>query len=705
MTDDFLSAALAYAARGWYVFPVEPHSKEPHPTGGTKADGTPYRILWGQVATKDEAQIRKLWGQWPQANIALVTGEKSGFDVLDIDHQSGGDESLAELEQKHGRLPATVESLTGGGGRHLLFAHNGHRFGNDSKGLLGPGIHVRTTGGYIVAPPSIHPNGHTYEWEVTSHPDDVPLAEMPEWVVKMLNAPRANPQKTKQGARISKGRRNSTLTTLAGSMRRSGADEAAIYAALAAINSHQCSPPLDDAEVRRIAASVARYQPANALNLLPLTDTGNAEAIRELFGETLRFDHRRRRWLIWDQTRWKPDDDGAIDRQAIEAVRERLRASASIADDERRKEAAKWALSSESRYRLQAAIRQAQSLHPMADAGDQWDRNPYLLGCVNGVIDLTTGDLLKGHPDDRITMSCGIVYDPIVQAPRWELFLREIFGGDDEMVSFIQRAAGYSLTGDTREQCMFLLWGSGCNGKTTLLGRLRAVFGDYAINTPFSTFELKRDTQTNDLAALYGRHLITASETSDQRRLNEGRVKAVTGGDPVTARFLYGEFFDYVPTFKLWLSMNYKPIIAGTDEGIWRRVRLVPFNQSFKGKEDKLLDRVLDAELLGILNWAVQGCLQWQAMGLAEPKAVLDATQAYRDEMDVFGDFIGERCEVGSSLEDTTSHLHSAYANSCKDSGEKPRSKIWFGHRLAERGFTQTMIGHARGWRGIRVKP
>jgi putative DNA primase/helicase len=423
-------------------------------------------------------------------------------------------------------------------------------------------------------------------------------------------------------------------------------------------------------------------------NKLHLTDLGNAETIAALHGQHVRFDHMQGRWLIWCGQRWKPDTNGEIARIAITTVRERMKLALTITDREQRTEALKWAMTSESKFRLQAAQDLAAKLHPLADDGTHWDTEPFLLGCPNGVLDLRTGELRPGMPEDRITQQTSVDYDPNARASRWEDFLCQIFSNDTDLIDYIRRCVGYSLTGDIREQCIFFCWGSGANGKSTFLDILRQVLCDYAANTPFSTFDLSRQTSIpNDLAALCRSRLVTASETNESRRLNEGRVKAMTGDSVMTARFMHQEFFSFTPKFKIWLAMNHKPCITGTDDGIWRRIRLIPFTVSFKGREDKTLLEKLRAEQQGIFAWAVRGALDWQGRGLEMPKTVRSATDAYRMESDTIAQFEEEALVINPKAKVVASALYHQYADWCKDTGHEPLNSTNFGRRLLERGY------------------
>ncbi|MDE3089631.1 MAG: DNA primase, partial [Chloroflexota bacterium] len=415
------------------------------------------------------------------------------------------------------------------------------------------------------------------------------------------------------------------------------------------------------------------------------------EAFAFLYSDRVRFDHRRKRWLIWNAPRWRPDDDGEIERLAIQAARERLKAAAEIDNADKRKKAAGWALQSESEYRRHAMLASASVLKPIADAGDKWDDDDWLLGCENGILDLRRGELCEGKPDDRITLTTHLAYDPNAKAERWDDFLKEVFG-DDAVIDYIQRAAGYSLSGDVSEQVLFLCYGTGANGKSVFLAALRSALGDYAHNTPFSTFELLDNrSASNDVAALVGKRLLTASETRESARLNEARVKALTGGDPITARFLFAEFFTFQPKGKIWLAVNHKPNVSDDSYGFWRRIRLIPFTRVFdKSKADPRLAETLRIEADGILAWAVRGALLWQARGLEPPEQVTSATDEYRRESDPLENFLAECCIIDPQVSATAANLYKTYCAFAEKNGERPMTATAFGRRMVERGFTKS---------------
>lgn len=388
---------------------------------------------------------------------------------------------------------------------------------------------------------------------------------------------------------------------------------------------------------------------ASANRIYNRSDAGNAEFFRDSYADRVRYDHKRSRWLEWNKHYWRTDNDGQIMRLALKAVRFRAEASIEIDDFEARKKEAIYCISSEQRSKLEAMLSIAKNLLPIADTGDDWDSDPWLFCVANGVIDLRTGELRKGQPKDRITMKSNVVYDPDAKCPRWIQFQNEIHSGNAELIDWKQRYLGYALTGNTQEQIWALRYGTGSNGKGVEDGTLRHTLGDYCYDAPFSTFELnQRSAIPNDMAALVNRRFVTSSETNEGSRLNEARIKQLTGQDPVTARFLHAEFFTFQPTLKLWLSVNHKPIIRDDSHGMWRRVCLIPYNETFDGdRRDNNLSAKLKAEASGILNWLIVGCLESQKRGLSDrPEAIVEATNNYRADSDDLGDFLAAKMTI-----------------------------------------------------------
>lgn len=417
------------------------------------------------------------------------------------------------------------------------------------------------------------------------------------------------------------------------------------------------------------------------------TDSGNAEVFAHLFGELVRYDHARGRWLVFSDHRWQPDPLGQLTLFAKAAARARYFAAAAADNDLARK----WGFSSESDSRIRAALSLARSEPPIADRGSGWDHDPLLLGVTNGVIDLTTGDLREGQPADRITKQAACAFDPAATCPRWLSFLDEVFEGDAELIEFVRLAVGYSLTGLNREQVFFFLYGSGSNGKSVFTGALRELWGGYGKDTPFSTFELNaRSSIPSDLAALAGARFITASETSERARMNEARIKAFTGESLVTARQLYKEEFSFVPEGKLWLSGNHRPEITDDSDAFWRRVRLIPFDRQFTGSEvDPELPAKLRQEQPGILAWAVGGAVAYLRAGrLPLPDRVKAETESYRETTDPLADFLRDRCVKGATLQVPAAAVFAAYEDWCESEGLPAKVRLTFyafGARMKQR--------------------
>ncbi len=420
-----------------------------------------------------------------------------------------------------------------------------------------------------------------------------------------------------------------------------------------------------------------------------LTDMGNAQRFARHCGESVRFCHAWQRWLIWDGKRWKTDSDGEIFRKAKDTVRSMYAEASDLAEERQRAAHVEHALRSESQARIKAFLSCAESEPGIAVSAERLDKDQWLLNCQNGTLDLHTGELRPHRQDEHITKCLPVDYDAQAGCPNWDGFLEKTVGRASGMVGFLQRAVGYALTGDTREHCLFFLYGSGRNGKSTFLETLYGLLGDYAQKADFGTFlEKKQESIRNDLARLKSCRFLSASEASQDKRFDESLVKDLTGGETITARHLYGEFFDFKPSFKLFLSSNHRPSIRGTDEGIWSRIRLVPFTNYIAPKDrDRNLSAKLKAEWPGILAWAVRGCLDWQKSGLQEPREVEAATQSYREEMDELAGFLSTACSLSAEGVTSARAVYDAYAQWAGQSGAVVLSQKSLGIKLAEKGF------------------
>ncbi len=396
-----------------------------------------------------------------------------------------------------------------------------------------------------------------------------------------------------------------------------------------------------------------------------------------------------------------------IRRFAKNTVRGMYIEGSQIEAEAERKALVKYALSCEQMTRIRNMIEAATSEPGIPIRTEDLDQNTMFLNVENGTIDLTTGELHPHKQTDLITKLCPVVLDMDAECPRWMDFLNHIMAEDQDLVFFIQKAVGLSLTGDVSEDVFFFLHGGGENGKTTFLNTIHSLLGDYSCRSQIETFlSSKYDSIPNDLAALQGSRFVSAVEAKKGRRFDEGRLKMLTGGDPIQARFMRAEYFEFMPQLKLWIAGNNKPVITDTTRGMWRRVRLVPFNvQIPEAEQDKHLEEKLKEELPGILLWALTGCLAWQQDGLGYPKAVKEATEEYRQEMDVLGDFISEKLVMDPAAKIQSSILYKQYTGYCEDVGEKnPWTLTKLVLEMKERGFEKQRERGAKFWTGIGLR-
>lgn len=422
-------------------------------------------------------------------------------------------------------------------------------------------------------------------------------------------------------------------------------------------------------------------------------DTGNADRFIDIYGELVKFSYINNMWYYYTGKVWQEDLTGEVRKMIDTTVEVMKNEPIQFSDDmeEEAKEAIQKAWDKHVKRSRSNAGKKAmmdEVKHRLAVLPEEFDKDKTLFNTQNGYLSLTDGNLLDHDIKKMFTRISTVEYTDTIDCPQWEEFLNDIFDNDQDLIRYMQKAVGYSLTGSTREQSMFILFGNGRNGKSVFLDIISEILGSYSMTMQAQTIMVKQNSSNanSDIARLKGARLVTSSEPNEGVRLDEGLVKQLTGGDKVTARHLYGKEFEFQPEFKLWLATNHKPIIRGTDDGIWRRLNLIPFTVQIPDhKVDKNLTYKLRREAVGILNWAITGCLMWQREGLKQPKAVADASKEYRNEMDVITRFIEECCETGPDKQIKASELFNSYREWAKENNEHDFSNTKFGKEVGKK--------------------
>jgi putative DNA primase/helicase len=651
------------------------------------------------------------------------------YIVVDVDNASEGRE-IAYLLQ---RINIAHHLLKTPNGYQFIFKDSGSVEKQNVKMFTECGFEVDyrlQNRGQIVIPT---PNTEGRSWLTIAESD---VAEMPHWFtpVKQVNQKNERPFIVP----ISEGARNTTLYQHACRLKKMARSEMQILHAIGFIGTYLCTPSIEENEIETIVSSAMKHNDdvidlskrRNNVVRHPAvadmedeamhgdrpwfrnTDLGNANRLIHYFGHDLRFCKKFGSWYIWNGKRWDKDDTGEIERKAIDAVLN-IYKEALEEEDEKRVALMKHGTASESRQKISNMVSLAQNLKEVIVTPDELDADHWKLNCENGVIDLKTGKLLQHDRKNLMTRVITANYDPNAECPVWETFIDRIMQDDKgnvriDLVEFLQKAVGYALTGDISEQVMFVLHGAGRNGKSTFINTIKDLLGDYARQASTETFVTKQNTgnANTDIARLKGSRLVSAVESEQGKRLAESLVKQLTGGEPITARFLYQDEFEFKPSFKIFFTTNHKPEIRGTDKGIWRRIKLIPFTVTIPTEEvDTKLDEKLKKELPGILRWAVEGCLKWQRQGLEEPKEVREATEGYREEMDVLLHFVKDCCVINPRTKVASKNLYQEYTKWCEDNGEYAIKQRKFIEQLKEGYPIQEARmpdkSGSRGWQGI----
>ena len=441
---------------------------------------------------------------------------------------------------------------------------------------------------------------------------------------------------------------------------------------------------------------------------LNLTDMGNAERLAARHGKNIRYCYERKCWYAWNGQRWVRDDQGAIERAAKDTVRHIYREAADEADDSRRKAIVTHAKASEKRERLRAMIDLARSEPGIEITAPELDQYPYLLNMQNGEVDLRTGVLHPHCKEHYLTQICPAVFDPDAKCPLFEKFLDRIFDGSRELTSFVRRLIGYSVTGDTSEDIVSFFVGNGNNGKTTLTSVIIDLLGaDYAL-TGDATLIINPDKRSHTTVRmdLEDKRFVACGETEENCALNEAMLKSLTGGENIRGRKCYADNSEFKPTHHLILSTNYAPRVRGNDEGIQRRLKIVPFSVSIPATEiDKHLPEKLKREAVGILAWIIRGAKEWYASGLGYPPEVIDATNEYWKKAANVGLFLENCCVESTTGEIRSKELYENYERWCKTKGSHKCSHNAFGREMTERGYQKDPRRDGTWYLGIEIRP
>jgi putative DNA primase/helicase len=726
MQPNAMETALAYIDRGWSPIPIPPREKGP-------------RLKEWQKLQLSAEEVPRYFSK--DSNVGVLLGTPSG-GLVDIDLDSPEALGMATV-----LLPPTDAVF---GRASTPQSHRLYRCGDEpgrtikyqaTTGKARVFLELRSTWAQTVFPGSVHPSGELVEWVKDGDPAPIRWAQIQAACARLAAACLLARTWPTPGSGI----RQETALALAGGLLRGGWDEGQAREFIMLLTAAACDEEaekrgeaavatarrLDDggeatgwtslaehigaAEVKAVrkwlgmtSVTAARHVGDETEEFFRLSDLGNAERFAEQHGHHVRHCGAMRGFQIYHRGRWQLDETGGIYRLAKKTVRAISEEALGVEDADVRKAIEKHAKASESLRARDAMLKMAAAEKPIPATVEQFDCDPLLLNVLNGTIDLRTGEFSSHRREDFITKIVPVEFDPEARSLLWERFLADVTGGNAQLARYLKRVVGYSLTGDVSDQALFFLWGAGANGKSTLLGVIRHLMGDYGQQAPPDMLLAKRNDQIpNDVARLRGVRFVATVEVGKGKRMAEVLVKQLTGGDTITARFMRAEFFEFEPTFKIWLAANHRPVIRGTDYAIWRRIRLIPFDVKIpREKRDPHLKEKLCEELPAVLAWAVQGCLEWQRYGLEPPAEVVAATEGYRAEEDVFGRFLVDRCDLDEGYSVRASDLRGSLLSWCEDNGENP--KPWSARRIASeletRGHTRHRRSDASWWNGLALR-
>jgi putative DNA primase/helicase len=698
-----LQAALQYLSLGFVVIPIMKNAKRP-----------PFGFEWKryQKERPTEDKVREWFPEGSEANLAIVTGSASGVTVIDID--VGHDPWPPEGCQ----LPNGCIIATPSGGRHCYVTHIPGV--TTSANGLPKGIHVRGDGGIAVAPPSII-DGNPYTVEEGSL-EEARRTEAPVWLQDALRAPQRKNESHPLSNGIPRGARNTTLTSLAGSMRHRGMIEEAIRSALLIENERRCEPPLTEDEVASIAKSIGKKKPSIDSAPEPeLSDGSNARRFVAVHGENLHYCPSDKSWYVWTETLWERDKTLEVEKLAQKFIRQQYARASEIEDDEKRSKWTKHVIKWDSRKGIDSTIHLARSLDGVPVRLEELDGNDMVLNTQSCTIDFDQKEievLRRNHsPTDLITKICPTVYDPSARSPLWDDFLKTATNGDRELELFLQRSAGYCLIGTNPEEKFFFIYGPTASGKSTFIEAIKAALGDYAVSINAATFLEQRYSggAQPEVVKIKAARIVIASETEPGKKFNADLIKALAGRDTIACRDLYSKPIQFKFEGKLWLISNFAPGVSIEDEAFMRRMVVIRFDHTIPEADRKPEVKTIltDPNISGaaILNWMVEGYLNYRDIGLSIPDSVRESTQRYKEEINPIADFIEERCIIepgDGELTISSATLFDAYMQWANTNKMKhPVKKKKFGICLREYGLEPERCSvegkRARTWTGIKL--
>ena len=714
MSSTVLDQVLYVAGLGLRVHPLSARNK------------VPLLDEWTRKASTSEKTIRKWFKEFKDCNWGISTGFESGVFVVDIDPKHGGDKSWAELTA-NSKLPKTLEVITGTRGLHYYFKYPTNTVVTNSP--LGKGIDIRGEGGNIVIPPSTHPNGTTYTWAKGRTPDKASIAKAPAWLLKRIKDTSISEFPSLIGTKIDRGSRNNTIFHQALLLARQGAlypfTLTAMMTWVKETKEFDMSPKEIEATVESAYVFYEKERvKKKSLNDVELSDVGNARLILSDHADIIKYAVGLG-FHAWDGKRWAYDEESLKMRQlAIQSMDklrdtslEELKARTSKTESSALLKVYHWSINSHNSSRLAAMVEVAKSYPQLLKRSDELDDDStaFMLNFNNGTLNLKTGELRPHDKSQFITRLVDHDYNEKAKCPTWDQTLRLAFNDDQDLINYFQRAVGYSISGDTSEQCFFICWGAeGNNGKSTMLEALQRILGvDYAIMSDAKVVSSKeKDNHVlSSLALLNKVRMVSVNEFGENAVLDEELIKQLTGGDTVQAKRLYMSPFTFKPVFKIWVRANSKPIVHGTGNAFWRRVKLIPFEHSIPEKYRRprhLVDAALYGEAEGILAWAVRGFQEWQAAGgLNDPQKVQMAASVYRNESDSVNLFFEECVDMKSGVETPRSILYSTFRDWSQSQGVKfIMTSDKFTRRVAQKigqfDRTRNSTGIAV-WRGLTL--